>query len=88
MTGRFFRDPDTGRIAVVQLPNTALGLYLAATAARIVFHPNGAVGAAVSVTAAAGLVWWSVDEIVRGVSPFRRVLGGVVLTAFVANLLR
>jgi hypothetical protein len=30
-------------------------------------------------------VWWAVDEIVRGVNPWRRILGAVVL-AFVVVL--
>jgi hypothetical protein len=30
----------------------------------------------------AALAWWAADEIVRGVNPFRRMLGAVVL-AFV-----
>ncbi|MCU1498186.1 MAG: hypothetical protein JWM47_2139, partial [Acidimicrobiales bacterium] len=34
-----------------------------------------------------GLVWWSVGEILRGDSLFRRVLGGVVLLALVVGQL-
>jgi hypothetical protein len=32
-------------------------------------------------------VWWALDELVRGVNPFRRVLGGAVLGWFVLGLL-
>jgi hypothetical protein len=32
------------------------------------------------------IVWWAVDEIVRGDSAFRRVLGGVVLVGSVLGL--
>jgi hypothetical protein len=32
------------------------------------------------------LLVWALDEVVRGASPFRRVLGAVVLVAQVASL--
>jgi hypothetical protein len=32
------------------------------------------------------LLVWALDELVRGASPFRRLLGGVVLTAQLASL--
>jgi hypothetical protein len=85
--GRFFRNPETGELAIVQVPNLPLGIFLAATIVRLVLHPHGAVATAASVIAGVGLVWWSVDEIARGESPFRRVLGGVVLGGFVLGLL-
>jgi len=31
------------------------------------------------VLATAGLVWWAIDELFRGVNPWRRLLGGAVL---------
>ena len=43
--------------------------------------------AAVSVLAGIGLVWWAGDEVWRGDSRFRRVLGAVVLAGFVGGLL-
>jgi hypothetical protein len=84
---RFFRNPETGEVVVAQWPNLPLAIFLVATAVRMVFHPAGGVGTAVSVIGTSALVWWSVDEIVRGDSPFRRVLGGVVLLGTVAGLL-
>jgi hypothetical protein len=39
----------------------------------------------VSVVATVALLWWSIDEIVRGVNPFRRILGAVVLVAVVVG---
>jgi hypothetical protein len=83
----FFRDRDTGRLAIVQAPNLPLAVFLVATVVRVVLHPEGAAGTAVSVVGTASLVWWSVDEIARGDSPFRRVLGAVVLAATLAGLL-
>jgi hypothetical protein len=84
---RFFRNPETGALAVVQVPNLPLAIFLVASAARRVLHPDGALGTVVSIVAGAGLVWWSVEEIRRGESPFRRVLGGVVLAAFAIGVL-
>ena len=76
---RFFRNPETGQVVVVQMPNIPLWLFLAATVARTLVHPKGAAGTALSIVAAVSLAVWAVLEIVRGDSPFRRVLGAVVL---------
>lgn len=83
----FFRDPDTGKLAIAQLPNLPLWIFLAATAVRLALHPTAGAGTAVSVISGVSIVWWSVDEIARGDSPFRRVLGAVVLAATVLGLL-
>jgi hypothetical protein len=86
---RFFRNPKTGELVIAQRPNLPLAIFLVATLVRLAFDPQGAVGTAVALVAALGLVWWAVAEIVRGDSPFRRVLGGVVLVAFaVGRLMR
>jgi ABC-type glycerol-3-phosphate transport system permease component len=87
LVGRFFRNPDTGEVVVFQMPNIPLWIFLAATAARLVFHPNGAVGTAISIIGSVSLVVWAAFEIARGESPFRRVLGAVVLVAVVVGLL-
>jgi hypothetical protein len=84
---RFFRNPETGEVVIAQVPNLPLIVFFVATAARLLFHPHGAVGMAVSVVSGLALAWWSVDEILRGDSPFRRVLGGVVLVGMIVSLL-
>jgi hypothetical protein len=81
-----FRDRETGRIVVAQWPNLPLGLFLAATLVRVVVHPHGAVAGALTVVGTTALLWWAVDEVVRGVNPFRRGLGAVVLLATVAGM--
>jgi hypothetical protein len=87
--GRFFRNPATGKLAVVQLPNIPLAIFLIATVARLASRADGAAGTALSVVAGLSLVWWSVDEIARGDSVFRRVLGAAVLIGFsVGRLMR
>jgi len=82
----FFRSRETGHLAIIQVPNAPLAIFIAATLARVVLHPSGTVGVVVSVVAAVSLLWWSIDEIVRGESPFRRVLGALVLLGMGANL--
>jgi hypothetical protein len=84
---RFFRNPTTGEVVVVQLPNVPLWVFLAATAVRLLFGPDGAVGTAISVVGTVSLVVWAGLEIARGESPFRQVFGAVVLTATVIGLL-
>jgi hypothetical protein len=84
---RFFGNPETGELAIVQMPNPPLAIFLVATAVRLAFRPDGAFGTAVSVVAGVSIVWWSLDEIIRGDSLFRRALGGVVLGGFALRLL-
>ncbi len=85
--GRLFRNPETGELAIVQLPNIPLWIFIVATAGRLLLRPHGAVATAVSIVSGIAIVWWSIDEILRGDSLFRRMLGGVVLAAIVAGLL-
>ncbi len=84
---RFFRDPDTGDVVVVQPPNLPLWVFLVATAVRLVLHPHGGIGTAVSFIGTAGLLVWAVLEVARGDSPFRRVLGGLVFIGTLIGLL-
>lgn len=74
-----FRNRDTGRITIAQFPNAPLGLFLAATCLQWLLDPTGNLRAGLRVLAAAGLIWWAVDELIRGVNPWRRLLGGAVL---------
>ena len=85
--GWFFRYPDTGEIVVAQWPNPPLWVFLAATGVRALFHPVGTMGTVVSIVSTVALVVWAVIEIAAGSSPFRRVLGAVVLLATIAGLL-
>ena len=74
-----FRNRATGGITIAQAPNAPLIVFLVAAGARWLFHPPGAVGTTVDVVASVALIAWAVDEIVRGVNPWRRILGGAVL---------
>jgi hypothetical protein len=82
------RDRRTGRIVIAQRPNAALTAWLVATAVSVVVQPDGGWRLALRIIAVFALGWWAVDEIGRGVNPWRRMLGAVVLTALVVSLLR
>jgi hypothetical protein len=81
--GWFFRD-RSGRLVVVQLPNPALWVWLAATVLR--WSAYDARDAELHWIGTGALIVWGLDELARGASPFRRVLGGVVLAWQVAGL--
>jgi hypothetical protein len=82
-----FCDRETGRIVIAEVPNLPLVLFFVAAAVRRFAHVRGGAGTALAVVAFVALMWWAVDEIVRGVSPFRRGLGAVVALASIAALL-
>ena len=71
---------------MAQRPNLPLIVYLAATAERVLSHPEGTAGTGVAVVGGVAIVVWSVLEIARGDSPFRRVLGGLVLVVTVVGI--
>ena len=77
---------QTGRITVAQRPNLSLSLFLIAWAARVLLRPTGRTEDVLQLAGAGALAWWSADELVRGVNPFRRILGLVVLVATVSSV--
>ncbi len=87
LADRVFRNPETGELVLWQTPNPPLIVFLLATAVRLLLHPDGGVGTAVSVVAGLALAWWAVDEVARGDSLFRRILGAVVLIGMVVTRL-
>ena len=79
-TGSFrwwFEDRTTGRITIAQIPNPPL--YVAAVGWLLGAIFDGFAGAAGQVVMVVALVVWGGDEILRGVNPWRRALGVVVL---------
>jgi hypothetical protein len=83
-----FRSRHTGRITIVQAPNLALWLFIATVALRSLFDPSGGLRTGLDVLGTAALLWWAVDEVARGVNPWRRLLGGAVLAGQVLKYLR
>lgn len=85
MISWLFRNRQTGQITIAQFPNVALGLFLVATAVRWVLSPAGGFATAVGVVATGALIWWAVDEVLRGVNPWRRFLGAAVLAGLIVG---
>jgi hypothetical protein len=81
-----FRDRTSRRVTIAQFPNAALGLFLAVSLLRWLLNPDGRTGTALDLLATAALIWWAVDELVRGVNPWRRLLGAAVLAGQIVRL--
>ena len=86
MVDWLFRNRQTGRITIAQPPNTALWLFLGASVLRWLLDPDGSAATALDLIATGALIWWAVDEVVRGVNPWRRLLGGAVLAGQLLRL--
>ena len=69
-----FRSRVTGRITIAQFPNAALWVYLATAVAQRVVH-RGHARSVIDAIGLAALGWWALDEVLRGVNPWRRLLG-------------
>lgn len=80
----WFRDDD-GRVALWQLPNPALWVW-AVTLPLGLADLSPAHETAVTGVRHGALLVWSLDEVVRGASPFRRVLGAIVLCGQLVSL--
>lgn len=86
-TDWLFRDRETGRITIVQAPNPPLLLWLGVTVGKRLLDPGSGWRTAANAVATGALVVWAGDEIVRGVNPWRRLLGGAVLAAVATSWL-
>ena len=83
-----FRDRGTGRIVIAQRPNPALVVWLVVTVVTALATPEGGWRTGLRVVAVLALGWWAIDEVVRGVNPWRRFLGAVVLVGLALSLVR
>ena len=83
-----FRSRKSGRITLAQFPNWPLGVWLLTSAAIWLAHPQGWLDVVLHILASASLALWAGDEMLRGVNPFRRILGVVVLGWLVFSLVR
>lgn len=92
--GWFLRDPATGRVVLYQRPNARLTLAGALTTTGKVLKATHVVadGDAADVwldrARTVIVLWWAVDEVVRGTTPYRRVVGGVVAAVTVTRAVR
>jgi hypothetical protein len=82
-----FRDRQTGEITVAQMPNIPLIVFLVTRTVQVLTSPEGAVHTVLTVVATGSLVLWAGDELLRGVNPFRRIVGGLILAVVLARLI-
>jgi hypothetical protein len=75
----FFQNRKTGAITVAQVPNFVLWVVIVGSALIWVWHPLGRLRIALEIIVKGGLFVWAIDEVWRGVNPFRRCLGVAVL---------
>lgn len=74
----FFRNRETGAFTIAQAPNLLLWIVMVASVLRWVW-PSGNPAVALEIVVEGGLLVWAVDEVFRGVNPWRRCLGAAVL---------
>ena len=71
----WFRDRRTGRIVVAHVPNVPILLWMGTVLARQVVEPGADLHTLLEWAGTVTLGWWALDELVRGVNPWRRALG-------------
>jgi hypothetical protein len=81
-----FVNRRTGGLTVAQWPNVALSVSIALSIARRFNISKGTPETTLGVLSAIATIVWAVDELVRGVNPFRRMLGFVVLLTTTSNI--
>ncbi len=74
-----FRNRLTGGITVAQLPNAPLVVWFAASLVQRWWNPQVAGHDVLTAVSTGALLVWAADELVRGVNPFRRLLGAVAV---------
>ncbi|MGT2487652.1 hypothetical protein ACU4GA_20530 [Methylobacterium oryzae CBMB20] len=84
-----FRDRTTGAITVAQWPNLPLWLFAGLSLAAWLAQDRAKLASwlptsSLSFGADVALTWWAVDELVRGVNPWRRILGATALVGLAA----
>jgi hypothetical protein len=75
----FFRNRETGEVTIAQAPNLVLWIAIGAGLLLWVWPPPGNPGIVFKIVFKGALLVWAVDEIFRGVNPWRRCLGAAVL---------
>ena len=75
----FFRSRETGVITIAQWPNLLLWIVSVAGVLLWIWPSAGKASVALTIVLKGGLILWGVDEIVRGVNPWRRCLGAAVV---------
>lgn len=90
----YFRSPVTGDVVLYQPPNTAIriagGLLATSRVLRAVrvTEAGSPLDVALERAGTAVLVWWGVDELLRGATPYRRTIGGLSLATTLLRAVR
>jgi hypothetical protein len=83
----WFENRETGRITVAQFPNAPLVGAAAAWVVRRLAPEGSTLEDLSGIAFVVLLLVWAADEVVRGVNPWRRLLGSVVIAWQLARLL-
>jgi hypothetical protein len=83
-----FANRQSGRLTVAQWPNLWLWIFIILTAGIHIYPVGGSAGHLIRVLADGALLIWAADELVRGVNPFRRLLGLLVIALTIYSLAR
>lgn len=75
----WFEDRTTGRITIAQFPNWPIFAVAGAWVVERIAEENSSVADAAGIATTALWVFWGTDELLRGVNPWRRLLGAAVL---------
>jgi len=70
-----FRDRERGGITIAQFPNLPLWIFLGTVVGRWLGPEDSRAFTVLQVVGLAALAWWALDEVIRGVNPWRRILG-------------
>ena len=81
-----FVNRRTGGLTVAQWPNVALSVSIALSIVRRFNIPKGTPETTLGALWLVATIVWAVDELVRGVNPFRRILGVVVLLTTIRSI--
>ncbi len=70
-----FRSRETNQITIAQRPNLPLTIFLVSIPLGWALSGHAGAEKLIGALGTVGLGWWAIDELVRGVNPWRRVLG-------------
>lgn len=86
-TSWMFRSRRTGRITIGQPANLSQKVFQRTTIVGVLL-PRSRARTVLGQAAVVSLAWWGVDEVARGVNPFRRLAGATALVALAYLTLR
>ena len=85
-----FRDRRTGKILIAHVPNLPILLWMGTVIARQIVDSGSDAYRLLEWAGSLTLGWWAIDELVRGVNPWRRLLGlgglGIVVVGVATRL--